>query len=182
MSSRKKTISALLMLFALSGCATVPTGPSVMVLPAPGKPFEVFQSEDATCRRWAEQRIGLNPQQSYNQNAVSGAAVGTAVGAGVGALLGAAAGSPGAGAAIGAGGGLLVGTAAGSDNAQVYGYEAQQRYDNAYVQCMYAHGDQVPGTVSRSYRRRAIAMPPPPPGYQGPPGYPATPPDYVPAP
>jgi hypothetical protein len=31
----------------LAGCATMPTGPSVAVLPGPGKPFEVFQTDDA---------------------------------------------------------------------------------------------------------------------------------------
>ena len=36
-------IPMILILLALSGCATLPTGPSVMVLPAPGKPFEVFR-------------------------------------------------------------------------------------------------------------------------------------------
>ena len=84
---RALIIPGFLMLLALSGCATLPTGPSVMVLPAPGKPFEVFQSEDAACRRYAEQRVGMAPQDNYNQNAVSGAAVGTVLGAGVGALL-----------------------------------------------------------------------------------------------
>ena len=36
---------SVLSALALSGCATLPTGPSVMVLPAPGKPFEEFQAE-----------------------------------------------------------------------------------------------------------------------------------------
>ena len=72
----------LLMLLALTGCATLPTGPSVMVLPTPGKPFEVFQAEEAACRRWAEHQVGMNPQESYNQNTASGAAIGTVLGAG----------------------------------------------------------------------------------------------------
>ena len=179
MPEPRRKIPALLMLLALTGCATLPTGPSVMVLPAPGKPFEVFQSEDVTCRRWAQQQIGQSPQDNYNQNAVSGAAVGTVVGAGIGALLGAASGNPGAGAAIGAGSGLLVGTASGADAGQVYGREAQRRYDNSYLQCMYASGNQIPGTVRRSYRRRSIPAPPPtPPDYYATP--PDVPPDYAP--
>jgi hypothetical protein len=164
-----KIVSPLLLL-AVTGCATLPTGPSVMVLPTPGKPFELFQSEDATCRHWASRQIGMSAQQNSNENTVNGAAIGTVVGAGIGALLGAASGNPGAGAAIGAGGGLLVGTPAGADNAQVYGYEAQRRYDNAYIQCMYASGNQVPG-VRSSYRRRLAAPAPS-----------AVPPDYVEAP
>jgi hypothetical protein len=145
-----------------------------MVLPATGKPFEVFQSEDAVCRRWAQQQIGMSPQDNYNQNAVSGAAVGTVVGAGIGALLGAASGHPGAGAAIGAGSGLLVGTATGADSGRVYGHEAQRRYDNSYLQCMYASGNQVPGTTARrSYRQRRAPAPP-----SIPPDYDSVPPDY----
>jgi hypothetical protein len=168
-------IPMILILLALSGCATLPTGPSVMVLPAPGKPFEVFQAEDASCRRWAEQQVGLRPQESYNQNAVSGAAVGTVLGAGVGALLGAASGNAGAGAAIGAGSGLLLGTASGSDSGQVYGQQAQRRYDNSYLQCMYASGNQIPGTARRAYRQpRRVAAPPPPADID------SIPPDYLP--
>lgn len=167
-------IPALLTLLALSGCASFPTGPSVMVLPTPGKPFEVFQAEDATCRRWAERQIGMNAQQNYEQNTVTGAAVGTVVGAGIGALLGAASGHSGAGAAIGAGTGLLVGTASGADAGQVYGYEAQRRYDNTYLQCMYASGNQIPGSKSRTnYRQRKVVSPASPP-----PGYHSVPPDY----
>ena len=177
MRRRMLKIPAVCMMLALAGCATLPSGPSVMVLPAPGKPFEVFQSEDANCRRWAEQRIGMNPQDNYNQNAVSGAAVGTVVGAGIGALLGAASGNPGAGAAIGAGSGLLIGTASGADSGQVYGYEAQRRYDNSYLQCMYANGNQIPGTVRRSYRRSVPAPAAIPPDYRAPSNYP---PDYRP--
>ena len=36
----------LLGVAALSGCAMVPTGSSVVVLPAQGKPFEAFQADD----------------------------------------------------------------------------------------------------------------------------------------
>jgi hypothetical protein len=164
------------LLAGLTGCATMPSGPSVMVLPTPGKPFEVFQAEDARCRHWAERQLGMSPQENYNQNAVSGAAVGTVLGAGVGAMLGAASGHAGAGAAIGAGSGLLMGSAVGSDAGQVYGDQAQRRYDNTYLQCMYAAGNQIPGTTRKNYRSRRAAPPPPPPGYD------SVPPDYVPAP
>jgi len=39
----------------------VSVGPRVTVMPAPGKPFEVFAMEDQYCRRYAEQSIGVNP-------------------------------------------------------------------------------------------------------------------------
>lgn len=161
----------LLAFLLVSGCATMPTGPSVMVLPAPGKHFEQFQTEDMICRQWASQQIGMTAQDTANSNTVTGAAVGTVLGAGAGALLGAAAGHPGAGAAIGAGSGLLVGTAAGAGSGQTSGWEAQRRYDHAYVQCMYAKGNQIPGQVQRHRVRKAAPPPPPPDGDSVPPDY-----------
>ncbi len=147
------------------GCATVPSGPSVLVLPAPGKPFDQFRYEDAMCKQFAQQSIGLSPQDTVNKNTATGAAVGTAIGAGLGAAIGAASGNAGTGAAIGAGTGLLFGAAQGSSTGQYYGYEAQRRYDNAYVQCMYAQGNAVPGARVHRVRR---TPPPPPPDMTGP--------------
>jgi len=152
-------------LLIMGGCATMPTGPSVQVLPAPGKPFDVFQSEDNTCRQWAQQSIGgTSPQQVANQNTATGAAVGTAVGAGLGAAIGSTSGHAGAGALIGGVSGLLIGTSAGSQSGQMTAREAQRRYDIAYVQCMYSYGNQVPG-----YRPAVAATAPPQPGEVGPP-------------
>ena len=104
----------------------------------------------------------MSPQDTANQNTATSAVVGTAIGAGVGAMLGAASGNAGAGAAIGGGTGLLFGAASGSESGRVYGYEAQRRYDNTYVQCMYSKGNQVPGVVRTPPRGY---YPPPPPGY-----------------
>ncbi len=152
-------------LLALSACATVPTGPSVTVIPASGKPFEVFAQEDASCRRWAEQQTGLTPQETMDKNTATGAIAGTALGAGAGALIGSASGHAGAGALIGAASGLLVGTAAGANSGQIYGREAQRRYDSVYLQCMYANGNQIPGRIRRArriYSSYDLAPPPPP--------------------
>ncbi|HBG06949.1 MAG: hypothetical protein A2075_19640 [Geobacteraceae bacterium GWC2_58_44] len=160
---------SLLVLLALGGCATLPTGPSVRVLPTPGKSFEAFMSEDAVCRQWASQLLGQDPQETADRNTATGAVVGTALGAGVGAALGAASGHAGTGAAIGGGTGLLFGTASGASSGQLYGMEAQRRYDNTYVQCMYSKGNQVPGTMRR-VRTRNVA-PPPPDMYPVPPDY-----------
>jgi len=135
----------------LSACATVPTGPSVMVWPAPWKPFEVFQSDDAVCRQWAAQQCGISPSDAYNQNLFAGAGIGTLLGAGLGA-------------AIGAASGLLTGTAVATDPAYAAGQAVQRRYDNAYLQCMYAKGNQIPGDNRRS-GRTAPPPPPPPPGF-----------------
>ena len=153
----------LLVILTISGCATVPTGPSVSVMPGTGKSFEQFQADDAICRQWAAQQIGQSTQQTINQNTVAGAAAGTVIGAGLGAAIGAASGHAGTGAAIGAGSGLLVGTASGASAGQAYGWEAQRKYDVAYTQCMYAKGNQVPGVMAPASRARRMPPPPPPP-------------------
>ena len=181
----------------LGGCATLPTGPSVMALPAPGKSFEQFQAEDVACRQWAAQQVGP-PGAPANQNTAVGAAVGTAIGAGLGAAIGSASGHAGTGAAIGAGAGLLTGTAVGANADQAAAGTAQHRYDAAYQQCMYAKGNQIPGAVRRTPRPLAVPPPPPPPGYPPappgappysaapppppPPGYPPVPPGLPPSP
>ena len=172
----RKQVGALAVLL-LAGCATMPTGPSVLVLPAPGKSLDQFQMDEMVCRQWAAQQTGMSAQQTTNDNTAKGAALGTVIGAGAGALLGAASGHAGAGAAIGAGSGLLLGTATGAGAGEEYGYAAQERYDYAYVQCMYAKGNQIPGQVHRyRLRRMTPSTPPPPPGYN------QVPPDYAPAP
>jgi len=151
-----------LLLLALSGCAPLPIGPSVNVLPTQGKPFEQFQREDGTCRSWAEKQLG-NPQQASGNEVATGAVAGTAIGAGLGAMLGSVSHQAGTGAAIGAVSGLLVGSAVGSNAGQINGAEAQRRYDNAYLQCMYSYGNQIPGRrVAVAAPPRVVAPPPPP--------------------
>ncbi len=142
MTTRFRVCVGLLLL--VCGCTRVPSGPSVMVLPGSTKDFEQFKYDDAVCQDWALQSIGGKPQHAANDAAVTSAVVGTAVGAAAGAAIGAAAGDPAAGAAIGAGVGLAGGSAAGADQANRTAWSLQRRYDNAYVQCMYAKGNQVP--------------------------------------
>jgi hypothetical protein len=162
--SGERVLVLFLAVAMLSGCATMPTGPSVMVLPASGKSFEVFQSEDLACRQWAEWQTGASPTDTVNQNLAGGAAIGTLMGAGLGAAIGAASGNAATGAAIGAGSGLIGGTAVASGPAYGAGWEVQWRYDIAYQQCMYAKGNQIPG-VARPSRRTSRVPPPPPPGF-----------------
>jgi hypothetical protein len=162
---------------ALAACTTVPTGPSVMVLPGSGKSFEAFQGDDAICRSWASQQIGVNPGQAAGERTVAGAAIGTGLGAASGALIGAAAGNPAAGAAIGGGAGLLMGTAGGASQGGAVGNSLQGRFDNAYQQCMYAKGNQIPAALGSvpAYAahppppKRRPRIPPPPPGPPPPP-------------
>lgn len=46
----------------LTGCATLPSGPSVMVLPGTGKSLEQFQADDLVCRQWAAGSYAVQPQ------------------------------------------------------------------------------------------------------------------------
>jgi hypothetical protein len=158
----------IVMIISLASCATMPTGPSVMSLPGTGKSFDEFRADDAVCRQFANQQLGgASAQQAAQNSAVTSAVVGTALGAAAGAAFGSVSGNMGAGAAIGAGTGLLFGSAAGSSAAAGSYYEAQRRYDNAYLQCMYAKGNQIPGYRRTSSARRSY--PPPPANYPPPP-------------
>jgi len=168
--------SSFFVFLALGACATLPSGPRVRVLPGPDKTFGEFQTDDAICRQWASQQIGMSPQDTANQATASGAVVGTAAGTVLGAVIGSASGHAGEGAVIGAGSGLLLGSAQGANAGRYYGSDAQRRYDIAYEQCMYAKGDQIPGVVQRTSPARRIAPPPPPP-----PGMGSVPPDYYPS-
>lgn len=165
MASMKGQIAGLLLVSVplLGACTTVPTGPNVMVLPGPNKPFEVFQADDEACRQWALRQSGAAPGDAAVQSTVGGAAIGTLLGAGLGAAIGAAAGNPALGAAAGAGGGLLFGSAAGANAGMYSGATVQRRYDLAYQQCMYAKGNQVPMAAPFAPRRAYVAPPPPPP-------------------
>jgi hypothetical protein len=143
--SRAIAAVGLVSVLALSACAVAPPqGPSVMALPAQGKSFEAFQSDDAQCRGFATQQTGgASAAQAANNSAVGSAVLGTALGAGLGAALGSVGGAVGAGAAIGGATGLLAGSAIGAGNAQAAGGNVQARYDTAYTQCMYSRGNSV---------------------------------------
>jgi uncharacterized protein YcfJ len=142
----------------LEGCAATPMGPTVAVMPSPNKPFQAFQEDQAYCKQFAEQQVA-GQAENQNQRAVGVAVVGTVLGAGLGAAVGG-----GRGAGIGAASGALVGTGIGAGNSQGGQFTIQQQYDNAFSQCMYAKGNQVPG-----FQPVAFAPPPPPPPPPGPP-------------
>jgi len=125
----------------LTACAQTPLGPTVAVMPGPGKGFDVFQGDQLVCKQFAEQSVA-GQAENANMRAVGGAVLTTALGAGLGAAIGGGRGA-GIGAASGALGGAGIG-ALGSDHANM---TIQQRYDIAYSQCMYSRGNQVPGFV-----------------------------------
>ena len=142
------TLSAVL---ALAGCVSQPMGPTVAVLPAPNKPFEVFAQDQTACKELAASEVAGGAQVANNQ-AVGTAVLSTALGAGLGAAVG-----EGRAAAVGAGTGAIAGTAIGAGQSERAQLSLQQRYDIAYEQCMYAKGNQVPGMAV------PVAPPPPPP-------------------
>ncbi len=159
-SIRLTPLAAALLL--LGACATVPSGPSVAVLPGSGKNFDQFRADDYECRQFASSQIGGNtPEGASVDSGLKSAAVGTAVGAVAGGIMGGH-----RGAAVGAGTGLIVGSAAGAGAAHGSANTLQRRYDIGYQQCMYAKGHQVP-VAGRVQERRY--PPPPPPGAPPPP-------------
>lgn len=173
-------LSPLLALPLLAGCVSMPTGPSMLVLPGTGKTFDQFRNDDFVCRQFANAQIGgVTPSKAATSSGVGSAAVGTLLGAAAGAAIG----GGGQGAAIGAGSGLLAGGLVGSGTASASGYAAQQRYDIGYIQCMYAKGNRVPvaGHIMETpsaESSQSMSVPPPPPGSPPPPppGSPPPPP------
>ena len=178
----QKAIGPIVMILSLAGCASMPSGPDVAVMPGPGKSFEQFAMDDNICRSYAGQSTGTNADHIGAKNVATGAAVGTALGAAAGAAMGGHHGTAG-----GAGAGLLLGSAIGAGNANSTQQGAQRRYDIAYEQCMYAKGNQLPPastttTYYGGYRGRPIVI------YQAPlpvtvaPQYPAPQPATTPPP
>lgn len=164
--SRFSIVFPATVILAVTGCASMPNGPSVMVLPGTGLSFERFRNDDAICQQFAFSQVGgTTANQAAMNSGGTSAIVGTALGAAAGAAFGG-----GSGAAIGAGSGLLAGSIVGTGAASSSMYADQQRYDAAYIQCMYAKGHQVPvsGQFSGETPQRDVMpasnIPPPPPG------------------
>lgn len=172
MMLNRKWASALLPIALLAGCATLPSGPRVAVMPGTGKSFDEFRHDDADCRQYARDMTGLSPNEASANSGVQSAVIGTLLGAAAGAAV-----NGGRGAGVGAGAGLLIGGAAGAGAAQRSAGSAQQSYDISYEQCMYAKGNRVPvaggmGLDGRGYYAPpapAGTYPPPPPGSPPPP-------------
>lgn len=167
----KKIAIGVASLLALAGCATTPTGPSVLVLPGTGKNFDQFNRDEVYCRDYAMRGLdGKTPAKASTDSTVASSVAGTAVGAIAGAAIGGR-----QGAAVGAGTGLLFGTATGSESGRYERSSSQTRYDNAYIQCMYGAGHRVPvpagmySNEARPVSSSTVTPPPPPPGNPPPP-------------
>lgn len=157
--------SPLFVLLILSACVSMPSGPGVMVLPGSGKSFDQFRADDGSCRQYAQYQLGgVTADQAAVDSGVRSAALGTVLGAVAGAAI-----NGRSGAGVGAGTGLLFGGLSGAGAGSSSGYGVQQRYDFAYMQCMYAKGHRVPvsGRFSNEMRgdvhppARGYAVPPP---------------------
>ena len=170
MKQKLKIVGSTL-LALLNGCAHMPTGPSIMVLPGSRMSFEQFRADDYDCRQYAFGQIGgTTANQAAADSQIGSAIVGSAIGAAAGAAMGG-----GDGAAIGAGTGLVAGSLVGTSEGQRAAYATQEDYDNAYIQCMNAKGHRVPVSGEFMYENQAplqrpsIPIPPPPPGSPPPP-------------
>ena len=172
----------------MAGCVAFPTGPSLSALPGSGKNFDQFRGDDDSCRQYAYESIGgQTPATAQQNSAILSGVAGAAIGAALGGAIGG-----GHGAAVGAGVGAATGGIAGVSAGDYSARDAQHRYDNAYVQCMYARGHKVPVAGSyRPYYAPAPAYvpppPPPPPAASAPPppnryGAPPPPPGSAPPP
>jgi hypothetical protein len=156
-----RAAGALALMVSLAACVAPPVAPTIPVAPGPGKSFDAFNADQASCQQYAYQATAGGAYAANNQ-AVGSAIIGTALGAGLGAAIGG-----GRGAAIGAASGAALGTVAGAGGASYAQMSLQQQYDVVYGECMMARGNRVPG----------FAPPPgaPPyggPGYGPPPGAP----------
>lgn len=163
-----RPLTGVLVLVSLfvAGCAPMPVGPTVAVMPAPNKPFEVFMQDDQLCRGWAAHSVGQPGNDAAAQQLVGSTVTGAVIGALAGAAIG---GHHNAGA--GAAAGTLIGGTVGASQSAAVGWNAQRSYDIAYQQCMYSKGNIVPS--SRYGAPQYYAPPPPlPPRYAPPPVYP----------
>src|SRR3982074_3600625 len=86
----------------LSACVTVPSGPSVMVLPGTNKSFDQFQADGYSCNQYALQMTGYAGQAATDA-ATANAVAGTLIGAAAGAAIGSVTRRARPGAALGAG-------------------------------------------------------------------------------
>jgi len=141
----------------LAGCASTPMGPTVRAMPPQGKPFEQFQMEQASCKQYANDQVQGQAEHANTTGLIEGIA-GTALGAGLGAAVGG-----GHGAAIGAAAGAVAGTAVGASTSGHEQKTIQQQYNDAYLQCMSAKGNETPRPVVYAPATTVIVTQPAPP-------------------
>lgn len=151
--------AAIAAVLTLGGCVTVPSGPTIPVMPGQGKSFSEFQNDQYYCEGYAHDRVAgrINAaNDKIARNTVIGTALGAALGAAVGDTRGAVVGGA-AGAAVGAS----------TAHPGYHQYSAQREYNIAYAQCMKYRGNEIAPPPrprwDRGYRDYRDYPPPPPP-------------------
>ena len=148
----------LVALALLAGCDTMPEGPTVTALQGADKSFDEFRTDDVDCRQYAHAQVGgVTSASADHASGVTSTAPSSAICVAVGAAIDGR-GSAAAGSRTGS---LIDGT----DAAQFAGYGLQQRYNCAYVQCMYMKGDRVPLLARERWPAPRSPWPPDPDAY-----------------
>jgi outer membrane lipoprotein SlyB len=154
-----RTIALYSTSLLLAACASTPMGPTVRALPPQGKSWDQFQSEQFNCKQYADSQVSGQADRANSTGILEGVG-GTVLGAGLGAALGG-----GHGAAVGAGLGAVGGTAVGASTSGHEQRSIQVQYNDAYVQCMVAKGNQIDRPVVYSQPSTTViyTQPAPPP-------------------
>jgi hypothetical protein len=152
--SELQIAGAVALTASLAACVTPPPGPTIAAAPGANKSFDAFAADQAACEQYATAQTAPQAYAATNQ-AVGATLLTTALGAAIGGAVGG-----GHAAGIGAASGAALGVFGGAANSGFAQMSLQQQYDVLYGQCMYAHGNQVPG----------LAPPPGTPPYPGGPG------------
>jgi peptidoglycan hydrolase-like protein with peptidoglycan-binding domain len=117
----------------------------------------MFAADQTACKTFAAQQV-QGQADAANRQAIGAGALATVVGAGAGAAIGGGGRYTGRSAAAGAGLGIATGAAIGAQTSQNAQGVIQLQYDNAYAQCMYTRGDQVPGMPAMAQAAPAPAL------------------------
>ena len=151
---RARIPGVLAPIMLLAACAQTPMGPTVNVMPGPGKPFDAFQYDQSVCKQFAQQSVA-GQADNANTRGLGAAALTTVLGAGLGAAIGG-----GRGAAIGAGAGALGGAGIGASTSSNAQFSIQQQYNNAYLRsACTSKGNMVPGYGPMMSQDPSIAHP-----------------------
>src|SRR5947207_5947598 len=85
----RKAFAAVPALLVLGACVSLPSGPSILVLPGTGKSFDQFRFDETDCRGYASALLGgKDANDAATEAGLKSAAVGTALGAVAGAAIG----------------------------------------------------------------------------------------------
>jgi outer membrane lipoprotein SlyB len=134
-----RVAGAMVLTISLGACVTPPLAPTIPVAPGSNKSFDAFAADQGACQQYATAQTAPQAYAATNQN-VGAMLLTAALGAGIGGAVGG-----GHAAGIGAASGAALGTLAGASNAGFAQMSLQQQYDFLYGQCMFAHGNRVPG-------------------------------------